>query len=221
MPEFDSQIHVRMLESGKRTRRLTARLKKAFQVLVGKDDIYGLEWGDPDNNTPLSYVKDRFLLPYINPNATVLEIGAGGGRWTRYMGSAKRIYAVDYHEPVLEELKSNIKFPHLKTVKNNGCDFPGVPPESIDLVFSFGCFVHLEIDTIESYLKNMKPLLHAKSNVVIQYSDKTKPIAAAYDDFGENDPSRMKSLIEENGYRITETDDKTLWHSAIVRFAIQ
>ena len=31
----------------------------------------------------------------------------------------------------------------------------------------------------------------------------------------------MTSLVEENGYRIIETDDKTLWHIAIVRFAIQ
>ena len=45
------------------------------------------------------------------------------------------IYAVDSRELVLEALKSNIKFPHLKTVKNNGCDFSRMPPGSIGSVF--------------------------------------------------------------------------------------
>jgi 16S rRNA A1518/A1519 N6-dimethyltransferase RsmA/KsgA/DIM1 with predicted DNA glycosylase/AP lyase activity len=64
---------------------------------------------DPETVPPLGYVRDHFLRPYLYPDATVLEIGPGGGRWTQYMLGVKKNYAVDYHTELLSELKRNIK----------------------------------------------------------------------------------------------------------------
>lgn len=220
MPELETTLHLDMFRKSLRKRRLTTRIKKAVKVLFAKNDLYGIEWGDPETAPPLRYVKEHFLTPYLSPDTTVVEIGPGGGRWTRYMLKAKHIYAVDYHQELLNELASDFDRPNITFIKNNGDDFPDIKEGSIDFIFSFGAFVHLDIDIIDRYLQNMKPLLNRKSNVVIHYSDKTKPLGAKNEGFSENDPDKMRALVLSHGYSIYEEDVKTMWHSAIVRFGL-
>ncbi len=140
MPKLDSTIHLDMFRAGKRSRNLAIRIRKAIKELLGRNDVYGLEWGDPEVIPPLSYVREHFLIPYLSPNATIVEIGPGGGRWTRYMLNAKRIYAVDYHQELLSELKSNIDATNITYIRNNGNDFPNIQEGSVDFLFSFGAF---------------------------------------------------------------------------------
>lgn len=219
MPSLETTLHVDMLWRGKRSRNLIQRLKNAADALF-KNDIYGLEWGDPDKVPPLQYVREHFLTPYVSPTSSVVEIGPGGGRWTRYLLGAKQIYAVDYHQELLDTLKSNLGSHGLTFIRNNGDDFPGVPPGSIDFVFSFGAFVHLDIDIIGRYLENIKPLLKPKANVVIHYSDKTKPLGQRNKGFSDNNPEKMIALVKSHGYTIYEEDRGTLWHSSVVRFGL-
>lgn len=220
MPKLNTPLHLEMYSTGKRNRSLTSRIRNAIKVLLAKNDVYGIEWGDPEVSPPLGYVRDHFLAPYLSPDTTVLEIGPGGGRWTRYMLDVRKIYAVDYHQEILNELKSKIKASNITYIKNNGYDFPKIQNQSIDFLFSFGTFVHLEIDIIDRYLKNIKPLLKHNSNVVIQYSDKTKPLGKNNEGFSQNDPDKMRELILTHGYTIYEEDLKTMWHSSIVRFGL-
>src|SRR5262245_22123787 len=186
MPKLTTPIHLDMLASGRRARGLWSRVRRAWDALRARGDLYGLEWGDPESSPPLAYVRDHFLLPYLDPAATVLEIGPGGGRWTRYMLGVRELYAVDYHRELLDELRSNFDRPNMIFVNNHGDDFPGIPAGSVDLVFSFGAFVHLDVDIIDRYLRNMKPLLKPSSNAIIQYSDKTKPLGASNPGFSDN-----------------------------------
>jgi ubiquinone/menaquinone biosynthesis C-methylase UbiE len=183
-------------------------------------DIYGLEWGDPDTVIPLRFIRDRYVIPYVNAEQHAVEIGPGGGRWTRYLLAFRKLYAVDYHAELLDELKKNFRTPNMKFIKNNGTDFPGIEERSIDYLCSFGTFVHLDARLVEDYLMNMKPILKVGTNVVIQYADKTKIMAQLADTFAENTPERMRSMIEDAGYKILEEDVTTLWHSSIVRFTI-
>ena len=211
MPKLDTNLHLNMLEEGK-------RLRKGHNTT--KDNVYGMEWGNPQTVEPLVYVKEKFLIPYLSSNTSVLEIGPGGGRWTQYMLETKHIYVVDYHQEILDELKSNFDMPNMTFINNNGNDFPDIPEKSIDLLFSFGVFVHLDIDIIDNYLKNIKPLLHKKSNVIIHYSDKTKPMAKRNRSFSDNNPDKMRKLVLSHGYSIYEEDLGTMWHSSIIRFGI-
>jgi ubiquinone/menaquinone biosynthesis C-methylase UbiE len=132
---------------------------------------------------------------------------------------ARRIYAVDYHQELLDELRSKFNRPNITFIRNNGDDFPGVPDHAIDFLFSFGTFVHLDVEIIDRYLANMKRLLKPDSVVVIQYSDKTKPLGQSNAGFSQNDPDRMRGLVSSHGYVIREEDVKTLWHSSIVCFS--
>ena len=221
MPSLDSPIHTNMLKDGLAARGLGARFSVAARALFGRAPPYGLEWGDPDRVPPLIYVREHFLDPYISSHSTVVEIGPGGGRWTRYMLPAKHIYAVDYHRPLLDELRKTIgRQRNVSYVRNNGDDFPGVPDGSVDFVFSFGCFVHLDRDIIARYLANIRRLLLPGSSVVLQYSDMGKPLARTNQGFSDNDPERMRAMVLAAGYEIREEDTVTLWNSSIIRLGL-
>ena len=220
MPKLDTSIHLDMLNTGKKRLSVLGRVYRAFQVLTTPKDIYGLEWGDPEQSPPLAHIRDHFLKQYVKPEATIVEIGPGGGRWTRYMVDAKRIYCVDYHQELLTEVTANFKSAPITPIKNNGDDFPGIDDASIDFLFSFGVFVHLDLDIIDRYLANMKRLLKPGASVVLQYADKTKVMAQKNEGFSDNDPDKMRELLAKHGYTILEEDLGTMWHSAIVRFSL-
>ncbi len=219
MPQLSTDLHLSMHEKSKKKRELAIRLKSAFKMVFSSGKIYGLEWGDPETVPPLGYVRDHFLKPYLFPDATVLEVGPGGGRWTRYMLGVKKIYAVDYHIELLNELKKNVGKKNIEFIHNNGFDFPGVPDHAIDFLFSFGTFVHLDLDIIQQYLENMQRILKPAGIVVLQYSDKNKPMAKANIGFSENTPEIMRQLVLKSGFKIQEEDTMTLWHSSIIRFS--
>ena len=150
-----------------------------------------------------------------------MEIGPGGGRWTRYLLGFKTVYAVDYYEKVLAEFRKTFaRYQHVKVIKNNGTDFPGIAPLSVDYIFSFGCFVHLNQTLIDGYLGHIKMILKPGGNAVIHYSDKNKIMTQINRGFSDNTPEQMRALVLGRGYNIIQEDTTTMWHSSIIHFTI-
>ena len=135
MPDLSTSLHLSMLKAHSLPRRLAlaVRRKACFSRHLG------LEWGDPETCPP-QFVEDRWVLPYVQSSHTCLQIGPGGGRWTRYLLGFRELYAVDYHEELLYELKKKFNKPNIVFIKNNGADFPSVPDQSVDFLPSFGVF---------------------------------------------------------------------------------
>jgi SAM-dependent methyltransferase len=206
VPMVDDAIHVNMLRDAQRSGPSEKR------------GLYGLQWGNPNLAPHLKFVRDQFILPYINFDHNALEIGPGGGRWTRYLLSFKQIYVVDKHKELLDELATNFRIPHLLPILNNGTDFPTVPEGAIDFVFSFGVFVHLNPSVIEEYLSSIRRIVKPSANIVIQYSDKTKELARKNRVFSDITPDLMRQMVMQAGYTILEENLSALPHSSIMRF---
>lgn len=203
MPRLEDSVHLEML-------------KKAPPL---NGEIYGMHWADPEALPSLKAVIERYIKPFVNSSKICLEIGPGGGRWTQYLLGFKKIYAVDYHQELIDEFNKNFSvYPNIECIKNDGTNFPGVPKKSVDFLFSFGVFVHLDIDLIDIYLRNMREILHEKSTVFIQYSDKNKPLAKRIGTFSMNTPEIMRRLLANNEYEIIEEENDSLLHSSIVLF---
>lgn len=220
MPDLNTTLHLDMLRRSKKRKKLLPRIFGAIKRELTSVGIYGLQWGDPEVVKPLGFIRDRYVLPYVDAERNAVEIGPGGGRWTRYLLNFKKLYVVDYHAELLEEVKRNFWKSSMEFVKNNGTDFPGIPERSIDYLFSFGTFVHLDAPLIEAYLANMKAILKGGANAVIQYSDKTKIMAQINESFSENTPEKMRKMVLNAGYKICEEDLTTMWHSSIIRFTV-
>ncbi|HVV66303.1 MAG TPA: class I SAM-dependent methyltransferase [Rhizomicrobium sp.] len=208
LPGLDTKIHLNMLEGARKKRQ------------PERDGLYGLHWGDPESDPALMTVRDRWLLPYVRSDKVALEIGPGGGRWTRYMLAFRLLYAVDYHKELLAELRRTFPQDNIVEIVNSGSDFPNVPTGSVDFVFSFGVFVHIDAPIVASYLENLRRVVHQGTQIVIQYPDKDKKAARDNPGFADNNPRLMRKMVEAAGYSILEEDTALLSHSAIMRFGL-
>jgi ubiquinone/menaquinone biosynthesis C-methylase UbiE len=218
MPDLDTSLHLDMLHDYERQNGLLSRFHRAVRELVSPRRFYGIQWGDPETSGPQVYMRDKYVLPYVKPDRVGLEIGPGGGRWTRYLLGFKHLYVIDYHAELLNELRRQCNQANMQFVVNHGTDFPGVPANSVDYIVSIACFVHLESHLIESYLSNMQTILKSGGNVVLTYSDKTKVGGRLNSTFAENTPERMRDMVRSAGFRIVEEDLTVLWNSGIIRF---
>ena len=220
MPDLDTHLHVEMLQIYKDQNTFTHRVRRAVREVVFPKKFYGLQWGDPEISGPQVFMRDKYVLPYVKEHQVALEIGPGGGRWTRYLLGFKKLYVVDYYPELLKELRGRFNKSNMQFIVNNGTDFPGVPEKSIDYILSVACFVHLEPHLIVSYLNNMAKILKPGGNVFITYSDKTKVGAQINPTFTENNPTRMREMVTQAGFRIVEEDNTILWNSGVARLTI-
>lgn len=217
MPDLKTSLHLDMWHEYRRSESLIRRARRVVREMLAPK-LYGLEWGDPEVAAPLRFVRDRYVLPFVNADQTALEIGPGGGRWTRYLVGFRELNVVDYHTEILGELRRTLSLSNMKFVKNNGTDFPGIKARSIDFVFSFGCFVHLDEEIIAAYVKSIRRVLKPAGNAVIHYSDQSKVMAQINKSFSVNYPEKMRAMVRDAGFHIIEEDLTTLWHSSIIRF---
>jgi len=95
------------------------------------------------------------LVRYIPANSVVLEIGPGAGRWTEaLLPRSKQLIGVDISESCIEICRrkfaaaSNATF--LKTL---GSELSGIPDRSIDAVWSFDVFVHINQREAAAYIE--------------------------------------------------------------------
>lgn len=199
MPDLKTELHINMLNHAKNK--------------YNNSKYYGEHWGNPEKNEQLNYIKQNFILPHINKESVALEIGCGGGRWTQYLMNCKKIYVVDYYEEMFSELDNFIESNKIIKIKNNGNDFPNIPQNSIDFLFSFGTFVHLDIDIIFEYMSNITKIMKPDSKIFIQYSNKYKEKARQNKGFSINNHKIMECITYFLGYEILEFYDE-LEHSS-------
>ena len=189
-----------------------------------RQKIYGYQWGDPKAaNYSASFVLPEYLQEYSQHANTILEIGPGGGRYSQFLGNCEDLYLVEYNTeffPILEDLLQ--KEPCKKHyIASGGAEMPGVPEQSVDFVFSFDCFVHLDEPLIRGYLDEIKRVIKPDGISVIHYADKRKKGAQAQgSNFSDMTPDKMKSLLQEHGFQIVKEDTERISHSAIAAFRL-
>ena len=151
-----------------------------------------------------------------------LEIGPGGGRYSQFLKASGKCIFVEYNPeffPILRRMFEDFKCA-IQCIHSTDCSFREVPDNSVDFVFSFDCFVHLDLQLIETYLKEIKRVLRSPESIaVIHYSDQRKKLAQEKGtSFAPNDPTIMRNLVEGAGLKILSEDTERISHSAIMAF---
>lgn len=98
------------------------------------------------------------IRPYVKPGGVVVEIGPGRGAWTKAIAELgpRRIYAVDAvpaeHSGFWDYVgrRSNVDY-----IVAGDFSLAGVPDNSADYFFSFGCFCHLRPEMCEAYIASL------------------------------------------------------------------
>jgi len=171
---------------------------------------YGERWGEVEKDPILKSIKEKFILPFVNEDKSVLEIGPGGGRWTKYLLNCKKLYCIDLNPESLDYVKNRFSSQNNITyILNKGNDFPNIPNSSIDFVFSYATFNHFDIGVIVDYLSGMTDILSDNSNVVIQYSEKklkkglkNDSYGVKNESYGSNTSEVMSKLVTDLGFLV-------------------
>ena len=108
-------------------------------------------------------VLNSILRPNVPRGSTVLEIGSGAGRWSEELQRrAAFLIGIDISEAAVRHCRRRFAACANAEFKvGNGSDLSGIPEQSVDAVWSFDVFVHINQEQWRSYaaeiLRVLKP----------------------------------------------------------------
>jgi len=150
----------------------TIKENLAWNTYNWKED--GDEWSKPWGNIERQWY--QLILPKINkivPTQTILEIAPGHGRCTKYLKElCKKLIIVDLNKNCIDYCKKIFSDDKkIEYFTNNGKDLKMIPSNSIDFIFSWDSFVHIEKKEIEEYAKEFYRVLKNGGYVFIHHSN--------------------------------------------------
>jgi SAM-dependent methyltransferase len=120
---------------------------------------------------------EEYILPEVT-NKCVLEIGCGGGQWSKTMYErVDKLYCIDvlssshnqFWSYVGEDKRDKIRYCHVKDFS-----LSDIPDNSIDYVFSYDVFCHIPLSGHKEYLKNLHSKCKKGAKLCIMYADPEK-----------------------------------------------
>jgi len=137
----------------------------------------GSEWSKDWGGVEMQWYASIF--PRIHafiPTSCILEIGPGFGRWTHFLKDlCDRLIVVDLSKKCIRSCQH--RFSHCSHISyhiNDGLSLDAVVDGSVDFVFSFDSLVHVEMDVIEVYLKQLALKLTPNGVGFIHHSNMTE-----------------------------------------------
>jgi len=126
-------------------------------------DSFGVEWNrfSEFTDADLKLAGDQYFdivdSSVIGPDSTVLDIGCGTGRWSKYLSPKVRsIESIDPSAAVVAASRLTRDFPNIR-VTQAGVDNIPFPDNSFDFVFSLGVMHHVP-DTRQAIQKAVSKL---------------------------------------------------------------
>lgn len=108
---------------------------------------------------------------WLSPDTRLLEIGPGAGRWTEFLQAmARELVIVDVAEACIQQCRARFRgLPHLRYHVNDGRSLPFVPDASVDGIWSFDVFVHIDPGSSERYVQEFARVLQPGGIGVIHH----------------------------------------------------
>ena len=121
------------------------------------------------------------IKPYVGPGTTALEIGCGGGAWSRAMAACapRELWCVDVHTAEDTGFWEYVGHgPGIRHVQVADLSCSLLPDEHFDYFFSFGCFCHLSPLAVREYMTNLVGKLKPGAHGFLMLADYEKFNAA-------------------------------------------
>lgn len=157
-----------------------------------------------DNAHLLEFITTtKFLDRYISGNTSVLEIGAGTGRYSfHFLKNAKEVVATDVFHPHVEKIKEKAKLldPKMQLKLNayqaDARDLSFIKDHSYDLVLCLGPFYHLKADIDRrDCLNELVRVLKKGGILAIAYCNRMSKLVNNIDKF-EDLNFKFESILE-------------------------
>lgn len=145
-------------------------------------------------------------------NKIILDIGCSYGWFEKKIGrEAKRIIGIDLDKKDLETAKAEVKERNIKFQKDSALDLSKLKENYFDVVVMFDVIEHIQKNTEERALKEIKRVL--KKNGKLLISTPTNNFSNFFDPawyFGHRHYSKnqMKNIFENCGFKVEKTEIK-------------
>jgi ubiquinone/menaquinone biosynthesis C-methylase UbiE len=188
-------------------------------------ELEGDEWsgmavhcGQPYESWKQALV-DEFIFPYVTRDSTVLEIAPGHGRWTGHLlDTAKRVLVVDINQACIEACRQRFTdAASLETYLTSGWTVPVAADRSMDFVWSFDSFVHMDAPVVRGYLAEVARVLRPGGRAVIHHAGMrawTVPLGPVTSRLGK--PGQLAQRLAGQG-RLRRTGNRSAVSRAAMR----
>jgi len=143
----------------------------------------------------------------LRPGDRVADLGSGGGyftfRFSKAVGAAGKVYAVDVDRDLLEYIAARAKDEGMRNIETVAAKYDDpLLPEAVDLIFTSDVYHHIQ-DRSKYFAHAGKYLRPAGRVVVIDFNE--KGFASMIGHFTPAD--LVKREMDEAGYRLEEQFD--------------
>lgn len=182
---------------GMNSRALNKAIWEAWDWNAG-----GEEW-TPSEEWKASVLR-CILEKYVPAGSSALEIGPGGGRWTEHLiPRAKDFLAVDISESCVELCQKKFaSAANARFVVGTGCDLAGVPDASVDALWSFDVFVHINREEVERYADEFRRVMRHGAVGIIHHGSVGGTLGGWRSNLTHEG---MLELLKQRGFTITDS----------------
>ncbi len=179
----------------------------------------GKEWtfdakryGGLDPESWKTSLVENSMRKHIEEGSTVVEVGPGDGRWTEeLLKIAGRVLLVDISKTVLALCQARFDDQdRLAYHLTDDLSLRDIADDSVDFVWSYDVFVHINPTDIETYIKTFRRILRPGGRAIIHHSgtyageDEQHLRRTVYR--SHMDGKFFAVLLERNGLRLLDQD---------------
>lgn len=152
-------------------------------------------------------VVSKCLAPWFNKDHVAIEIGCGGGFWVeKYLcPNFSHVYGLDLLPSPHHYRADN--FTYIE-VPDRDYSCYGIKDESVDFVWTFGVFCHINLESIQKYLHSIYRVLKPNGSASIYFSNHVRrPFTATVGnpDSGiiwiKNDMETSIAMLDKAGFK--------------------
>jgi ubiquinone/menaquinone biosynthesis C-methylase UbiE len=172
----------------------------------------GDEWDDFARYCGVEYEKWKdslartFLIPNLRPESTVLEIGPGHGRWSALIPQRipkGTLHLVDLSPSCIEFCKKKLaQYGNVKYWVNDGRSLKDIVDQSVDFVWSFDTFVHIEEPEVRAYARDLYRVMRRQSMGVIHHPGTPTPEQRQNGMRSMIDSRKFAAILAENSFHV-------------------
>lgn len=174
--------------------------------------LQGDEWTQQAEfcGVPYERWKDQlvrtFIVPNIRPESTVLEIGPGHGRWSALIPHRVpkgTVHLVDLSPSCIEFCKKRLaEYTNIQYHVNDGKSLGTLQTSSVDFLWSFDTFVHIEEPEVRAYAREFHRVMKPQSMGVIHHPGSPTPEQRQNGMRSLLDSRKFATILGENGLHV-------------------